>query len=486
MPIELKNQNLLISNCYINGNWLASDTRQVISVHNPANGEHLAEVPALDEKETQQAIEAAHKAWDDWRNKLAKERANIMREWSRIIVANKEDIALLMTLEMGKPISQSRGEVEYAASFIDWYAAEAERVMGETIMPTKAGRRETVWKEPVGVTAAITPWNFPAAMITRKVAPAIAAGCTAIVKPAEACPLTALALAKCAEEANLPAGVLNVVTGDAATIGKVLTESPIVRKFSFTGSTEVGKKLYAQCAGTIKNISLELGGNAPFIVFDDADLDAAIEGLKISKFRNNGQTCVCANRILVQDGIYDTFRKRVVELAESLKLANPQDDTADIGCLVDETAFNNVKALVNEAIQDGARLVTGGDADSTLGKPYFSPTVLDNVEHHMRICQEEIFGPVATLIRFHDEEEALKMANDTPYGLAAYFYTQNYKRIFRVGEGLEYGMVGANLGHVSSAAAPFGGYKQSGIGREASHYGIEEFLETKYLAIGGF
>lgn len=481
---QLKNPEMLQTQCYLNGSWKDATSGEVVEVYNPATGEFLASVPKMGETETTEVIEQAHAAWGAWRSKLSKERAKLMLKWAEILVANRDDIGLIMTLEQGKPIAQAKGEVDYAASFIEWYAFEAQRTFGETVPQTKHGRRETVWKEPVGVCAAITPWNFPAAMIARKVAPGLAAGCPAISRPATNTPLTALAMAKCAEMAGIPAGIFNVITGSSSEIGKALTENPLVRKLSFTGSTPVGKQLYAQCANTMKKLSLELGGNAPFIVFEDADLDAAIEGLSIAKFRNTGQTCVCANRIFVHESIYEKFKARLVKLAESLKTGDPLDEANSVGCIVDQAAYDGIKGLIDRAVEAGATVLTGGTPPEGYEAPFLAPTVIEGVTNDMEIAQEEIFGPVATLIKFSSEEEVIRQANDTPFGLASYFYTQDIKRTFRVAEALEYGMVGANLGHVSSVAAPFGGYKESGIGRESSSYGIEEFLETKYLAFG--
>lgn len=487
-PILLKhitNHALIATDCLINGEWVPAPSGERFEVTNPATGELLATVPRMTYEDTLAAITHASNAWEGWRRKLAGERAKIMLKWAGLLRQNQQDIALLMTLEMGKPIAQSRSEVEYSAGFIEWYAHQAQSEFGETIPQTQAGRRETTWKEPVGVVAAITPWNFPAAMAARKLAPALAVGCPALLKPAEASPLTALAIAHCAAEAGIPAGVLNVITGQASEIGRAFTDSKIVRKLSFTGSTNVGRKLYAASAATVKKLSLELGGNAPFIVFEDADLKATLVGLDISKFRNTGQTCVCANRIFLHESIYDQFRDMLVEKVKTMRTGDPLDDKTDIGCLVNQRAFEDVKTLVENAVAAGARLVIGGDSPAGMKSPFFAPTVLENVTHEMAICQDEIFGPVAVLIKFSSEQEVLQMANDTDYGLAAYFYTRDYQRIFRMSERLEYGMVGVNLGHVSSVASPFGGYKQSGIGREASTYGLEEFLETKYVAFGG-
>ncbi|MDG1286868.1 MAG: NAD-dependent succinate-semialdehyde dehydrogenase [Rickettsiales bacterium] len=480
----MKNPEMLQTQCYVNGQWIDAKSGEISEVENPATGEIIATVPKMGYDEITEVIDQAHEAWGAWRSLLASQRAKLMLKWAEILVENRDDIGTIMSQEQGKPISQAKGEVDYAASFIEWYAFEGQSISGETVQQTKAGRRETVWKEPVGVSAAITPWNFPAAMIARKVAPALAAGCPAISKPAENTPLTALAMAKCAEMAGIPAGIFNVVTGKASEIGKSLTDNGKVRKLSFTGSTPIGKLLYKQCADTVKKMSLELGGNAPFIVFEDADLDAAISGLSTAKFRNTGQTCVCANRIFVHESIYDEFKAKVVALAESLNTCDPMDEASDVGCLVDNKAYDGVKGLVDRAVEAGATILTGGEPPKGMTKPFFAPTVMENITNDMEIAQEEIFGPVATLIKFSTEEEVIEMANDTPFGLASYFFTQDMKRTFRVAEALEYGMVGANLGHVSSVTAPFGGYKESGIGRESSSYGLEEFLEAKYLAIG--
>ncbi len=481
----VNNKDIIQTCCFINGNWNNFSQRDKIEIINPATAKLLATVPNCTYEDALETIQIANDAWPIWRKMLAKDRAKILNKWARKLRNNEHDIAIIMTMEMGKPITQSRGEIRYAARFIEWYAAQASRCFGETIPQTKTGRREITWKEPVGVSAAITPWNFPAAMVARKLAPALAAGCPTILKPAEASPLTALAMAKCASDAGMPAGILNVITGDAAAIGKAFTESSIVRKLSFTGSTEIGKMLYAQCANTVKKISLELGGNAPFIIFADADLKAAMKGLEIAKFRNSGQTCVCANRVFVSADIYDKCRDKILKLASKVKVGSPEEEGTDIGCLINKEAFDRTKQLIADAMQNGAKLLLGGDAPDGLNAPFFAPTVLDNVTNDMAIAQQEIFAPVISIIKFHSEQEVIQQANATNYGLAAYFYTQDYKRIFRVSEALEYGMVGANLGHVSSISSPFGGYKESGIGREASTYGIEEFLETKYLAIGG-
>jgi succinate-semialdehyde dehydrogenase/glutarate-semialdehyde dehydrogenase len=452
---------------------------------NPSTGQTIADVADLDAGDARAAIEAAAKAGPGWRGKTAKERAQIMRKWFDLLMANQEDLARLMTAEQGKPLAESRGEVAYGASFIEWFAEEGKRVYGDVIPPTLPGKRLLVLKEPIGVVAAITPWNFPNAMIARKVAPAIAAGCTVVVKPSEETPLSALALAELAARAGLPNGVLNVVTSNRAPeIGRELTQNPLVRKFSFTGSTEVGKVLMAQCATTVKKVSLELGGNAPFIAFDDADLDSAVEGAMLSKFRNMGQTCVCANRLLVQNKIYDAFAGKLEASIAQLKVGDGFADGVTQGPLINEEAVEKVERLIADAVNHGARIVTGGGRHAH-GRTFFQPTVLRDVTSACACAHEEIFGPVVTLFHFSDEAEAIRMANDTVYGLAAYFYARDLGRIVRVAEALEYGIIGINEGIISTEVAPFGGMKQSGIGREGSKYGIEEFLEIKYLALGG-
>ena len=480
----LQDAGLLCDRAYVDGCWIVADSGARFAVENPADGTVIGDVPMLGAAETRRAIEAAAAAGPAWRARTAKERAAVLRRWFERIVAAQEDLALLMTAEQGKPLAEARGEVVYGASFIEWFAEEAKRVYGDTIPAHLAGRRLVVTKEPVGVVAAITPWNFPLAMITRKCAPALAAGCTVVIKPAEDTPLSALALAVLAERAGLPAGVLNVVTGDAATIGGELTANPAVRKLSFTGSTEVGKLLMRQCAGTVKKLSLELGGNAPFIVFDDADLDAAVDGAMASKYRNTGQTCVCANRLLVHDRVYDGFVARLAQAVSALKVGPGTEAGVQQGPLINEAAAVKVEQLLADAIAKGARVVLGGKRHPR-GGTFFEPTILADVTPAMACVQEEIFGPVAPLIRFQTEEEAIAIANDTPYGLAAYFYSRDIGRVWRVADALEYGIVGINEGIISTEVAPFGGMKQSGIGREGSKYGIEEFLEIKYLCMGG-
>ncbi len=481
--LRLKDSTLLKKDAYVGGVWRSAGKR--FAVRNPANGQVLAEVADLGAEETRSAIEAAARAFSDWCGKTAKERAAILRTWFDLLMANQEDLAHLMTAEQGKPLAESRGEIAYGASFIEWFAEEAKRVYGDVIPAPKSGQKILVMKQPVGVVGAITPWNFPNAMITRKAAPALAAGCTIVIKPAEATPLSALALAELGERAGLPRGVLNIVTGsDPDVIGRELTTNPLVRKFSFTGSTAVGKKLMAQCAGTVKKVSLELGGNAPFIVFSDSDLDAAAEGAMVSKFRNAGQTCVCANRLLVQDSVYDAFAEKIAQRVASLKVGDGTEDGITIGPLINEKAVAKVERLIADALSKGAKIVTGGNRHS-LGGTFFQPTVLRDVTAECACAREEIFGPVVTLFRFKDEADAIAQANDTEFGLAAYFYARDVGRIMRVAQGLDYGIVGINEGLISTEVAPFGGMKESGIGREGSKYGIEDYLEIKYLALGG-
>ncbi|MEW5888717.1 MAG: NADP-dependent succinate-semialdehyde dehydrogenase [Pseudomonadota bacterium] len=481
--MKLNDAQFLRSQCYVDGRWIDADSGKRFAVTNPASGEILAQVPDMGAAETRRAIAAAESAWGPWRARTGKERAAVLRKWFDLIAANADDIACLMTAEQGKPLAEAKGEVAYAASFVEWFAEEAKRVYGDTIPAPTADKRLLVIKQPVGVCAAITPWNFPAAMITRKVAPALAAGCTVVVKPAEQTPLTALALAELAHRAGFPPGVFNVITGDPVRIGGELTANPTVRKLSFTGSTEVGRLLMSQCAPTVKKISLELGGNAPFIVFDDADLDAAVEGALASKYRNSGQTCVCANRLLVQEGIYEAFAARLAERVKALKVGSGFDEGVMQGPLIDEQALKKVEEHVRDALDKGARILTGGKRHA-LGGTFFEPTVLADVTPDMKCAREETFGPVAPLFRFRSEDEAVRLANDTEFGLAAYFYSRDIARCFRVGEALEYGMVGVNTGLISNEVAPFGGVKQSGMGREGSKYGIEEYLEIKYLCLG--
>ncbi len=483
--MALNDPTLLRSQAYVAGEWIDADAANTFDVVDPADGSVVGAVADLGVEETRRAIEAGHVAQKSWAARTAKERGAVLRRWYDLLLEHKEDLARIMTMEMGKPINESRGEVVYAANFIDWFAEEGKRARGEVIPTHDATKRLLVLKQPIGVIAAITPWNFPLAMITRKVGPALAAGCAAVVKPASASPLSALAAAELAARAGLPAGLLSVVTSTSSrAVGEELTTNPIVRKISFTGSTEIGKQLMAQAAGTIKNVSLELGGNAPFLVFDDADLDAAVQGAIDSKYRNSGQTCVCANRIYVQDGVYDEFSKKLAEAVAALKVGPGLDEETAIGPLVDEAALAKVEELVGDALNAGASVLTGGKRHD-LGRTFYEVTVLTGVTHDMQIANEEIFGPVAPLFRFSTEEEAIAMANDTQYGLASYFYAGDNARIWRVSEGLEYGMVGVNTGLMSTEVAPFGGYKESGIGREGSHDGLEEYLETKYVAIGG-
>jgi succinate-semialdehyde dehydrogenase / glutarate-semialdehyde dehydrogenase len=483
--LKLNNDALLRDAAYIDGEWRGAASGARFEVKNPATGEVIAEVADCDEADTRSAIEAANRAWGPWRAKTAKERALLMRRWYELMMAAQEDLAQLMTAEQGKPLAESRGEIAYGASFIEWFAEEGKRVYGDVIPTNVQGRRIIVMKEPVGVVGAITPWNFPNAMITRKVGPALAAGCPIVVKPAQLTPLSALALAELATRAGISKGVFNVVPSTKSSrVGKELTENPLVRKFSFTGSTEVGKQLMRQCASTMKKLSLELGGNAPFIVFDDADLDAAVKGAMASKFRNMGQTCVCANRFLVQDGVYDGFTEKLVKAVAALKVGDGVMPGIDQGPLINMAAVEKVEHLLQDATEKGAKIALGGKRHP-LGGTFFEPTIVRDLTPRMEAAREEIFGPVATLFRFKEEADAIRMANDTEYGLAAYFYARDVGRIFRVTEGLEYGIIGVNEGIISTEVAPFGGMKQSGMGREGSKYGIEGFLEIKYVAMGG-
>lgn len=470
------------THAFINGQWIGADSGKTFPVTNPATGEIIAEVANCGSAETQRAIEAAAAALPAWRAKTAHQRGRLLRQWHDLIMAKADELGSLMTNEQGKPLAEARGEVRYGASFIEWFAEEGKRAYGDIIPAQQANQRLLVMKEPVGVVAAITPWNFPIAMITRKVAPALAAGCTVVLKPSEETPLSALALAELAQQAGIPDGVLNIITGlNAAEIGQTLTQSPIVRKLSFTGSTAVGKLLLRQCADTVKKVSLELGGNAPFIVFEDADLDAAAEGALASKYRNAGQTCICSNRIFVQESIYDAFLERFTPLVAAQKIGPGAEKGVQIGPLINQKAVGKVQRLLGDALGKGARVLTGGNS---AGGNFFEPTVVADINPGMDIMREEIFGPVAPIIRFSTEAEVVQMANNTEYGLAAYFYGRDVSRIFRVAEALEYGMVGVNTGMISSAVAPFGGVKESGIGREGSFYGLEEFLETKLVCIG--
>ncbi|MFQ5971515.1 MAG: NADP-dependent succinate-semialdehyde dehydrogenase [Alphaproteobacteria bacterium] len=482
--IELRDASLFRQQCYVGGEWIDADAGSTIDVTNPATGEVLGTVPKLGAAETRRAVEAASAAFPAWRGMLAKERAAVLRRLRDLMMENQDDLGVLMTAEQGKPLAEAKGEVAYAAAFIEWFAEEGRRVYGDTIPTYMADRRIVVAKEPVGVCAAITPWNFPAAMIARKAGPALAVGCTMVSKPATATPYSALALAVLAERAGLPKGVLSVVTGPSGEIGGELTGNPTVRKLTFTGSTTVGKKLMAQSAGTMKKVSLELGGNAPFIVFDDADIDAAVEGAIASKFRNTGQTCVCANRIYVQSGVYDAFADKLVAAVSELKVGNGLDEDVVQGPLIDMAAVEKVEEHIADAVAKGARVAVGGGRHG-LGGTFFEPTVLTDVVAETKVTREETFGPLAPLYRFDDEAEAIRLANDTEFGLAAYFYTRDVGRAWRVGEALEYGLVGVNAGVISTEIAPFGGYKESGIGREGSKYGVDEYLEIKYLCMAG-
>ncbi|HTW54587.1 MAG TPA: NADP-dependent succinate-semialdehyde dehydrogenase [Stellaceae bacterium] len=482
--MQLQDQKLFRQQCYVNGQWVDALNRGTLPVTNPATGETLGSVPRMGAEETRQAIEAADEALPAWRAKTAKERAQILRKWFDLMMANQEDLAQLMTAEQGKPLAESKGEIAYAAAFIEWFGEEGKRLYGDTIPSHGVDKRIVVLKEPIGVCAAITPWNFPAAMITRKCGPALAAGCTMVLKPASQTPFSALALCELAERAGVPPGVFSCVTGSADEIGGEMTSNPTVRKLTFTGSTEIGKLLMEQCAATVKKTSMELGGNAPFIVFDDADIEMAVKGAIASKYRNAGQTCVCANRILVQDGVYDRFSKRLAEVASEMKVGNGAENGVVIGPLIDMKAVEKVESHIADAVKKGAHVVLGGKR-AALGGSFFEPTVLTDVTTDMIITREETFGPVAPLYRFKDEKEAVKMANDTEFGLAAYFYSRDIGRIWRVSEALEYGIVGVNEGIISTEIAPFGGMKESGIGREGSKYGIEDYLEVKYLCMGG-
>lgn len=481
--MQLNDLTLFRQQAFINGEWRDALSSDVITVTNPANGEVLGSVPKMGAEETRDAIQAAHRALPAWRQLTAKERAAILRRWFDLMMANQDDLARLMTLEQGKPLAEAKGEIGYAASFIEWFAEEGKRIYGDTIPGHQADKRLIVIKQPIGVTAAITPWNFPAAMITRKAGPALAAGCTMVLKPASQTPFSALALAELARRAGIPDGVFNVVTGSASAVGNELTGNPLVRKLSFTGSTEIGRQLMAQCAQDIKKVSLELGGNAPFIVFDDADLDKAVEGAMASKFRNAGQTCVCANRLYVQDGVYERFAEKLQQAVEQLRLGDGLQAGVTTGPLIDEKAIAKVQEHIADAVGKGARVITGGKVDS-LGGNFFQPTILVDVPDGAKVAKEETFGPLAPLFRFTDEEDVIRQANDTEFGLAAYFYARDLSRVFRVGEALEYGIVGINTGLISNEVSPFGGVKASGLGREGSKYGIEDYLEIKYMCIG--
>ena len=482
--MKLQHPDLFRQQCHIGGRWVDASDGTTIRVTNPADDSVIGTVPRLTEADVQSAIAAADQALAGWRSTSAKERSRLMRRWFDLCMAHQDDLGLLLTLEQGKPLAEAKGEIAYGASFIEWFAEEAKRVYGDVIPAATMDRRIVVLKQPVGVVAAITPWNFPNAMITRKAGAALAAGCTIVIKPASATPYSALALAQLALEAGIPPGVLNVVTGSASTVGGVLTSSPTVRKLSFTGSTEIGKTLMEQCAATVKKVSMELGGNAPFIVFDDADLDAAVAGVMASKFRNAGQTCVCANRIFVQSGIYERFTARLKAVVEAQVVGNGLEAGVNLGPLIDDAAVAKVREHIDDAVALGAQVVTGGQPHA-LGGRFFTPTILAEVSPKSKLMQEETFGPVAPLIRFETDEEAVAMANDTPFGLAAYFYTQDYARAWRVAEALEVGIVGLNEGLISTELAPFGGIKESGVGREGSKYGVDDYLEIKYVCAGG-
>jgi len=483
--LKLNNPDLLREQAYINGEWVWADNGETFAVTNPADEALLANVAQLGIGETRRAIDAANAAWPAWRNRTAKDRAAILRRWYELVLANKEDLAILMTAEQGKPLVESTGEVVYGASFIEWFAEEGKRVYGDVIPTHMSDRRIIVIKQPVGVVAAITPWNFPNAMITRKTAPAMAAGCPVVIKPASETPLSALALAELAHQAGIPPGVFNIITTThSADVGRELTESRVVRKFSFTGSTAIGKLLIRQCAGTVKKVSMELGGNAPFIVFDDADVDAAVKGAIISKYRNAGQTCVCANRIYVQDAVYDEFVEKFSAVVRTLRIGRGEEPGVNIGPMISLSAVEKVEALLEDARQKGGSIIQGGSRHA-LGGTFFEPTVVSNATADMAFATEEIFGPVAPVFRFKTEQEAIALANATDYGLASYFYARDLGRVWRVAEELEYGMVCINDGILSNEIAPFGGVKQSGLGREGSKYGIDEFIEIKYLTMAG-
>ncbi|KJR92402.1 NADP-dependent succinate-semialdehyde dehydrogenase [Burkholderia pseudomallei] len=480
--LALKDPALLRERAFVAGEWQAADGGATLEVRNPATGALIGTVPAMGAAETRRAIDAANAAWPAWRKKTAKERAAILRKWHDLMIAHADDLALILTTEQGKPLAEAKGEIGYAAAFLEWFAEEGKRVYGDTIPTPAADKRIVVTKEPVGVCAAITPWNFPAAMITRKVGPALAAGCPIVVKPAEATPFSALAMAVLAERAGVPAGVFSVVTGEPKAIGGELTSNPIVRKLSFTGSTPVGRLLMAQCAATVKKVSLELGGNAPFIVFDDADLDAAVEGAIASKYRNSGQTCVCTNRFYVHEKVYDAFAEKLTAAVAKLKVGLGTEAGVVQGPLINGAAVRKVEAHIADALDKGARVTTGGQRHP-LGHGFFEPTVLTGVTPDMKVAKEETFGPLAPLFRFSTEEEAIRYANDTEFGLAAYFYSRDIGRVWRVAEALEYGMVGINAGIISNEVAPFGGVKQSGLGREGSHYGIDDYVVIKYMCV---
>lgn len=481
--LDLGDAKLLRQQCYIDGQWIDADSGKSIDVTNPATGEVIGTVPNMGTDETRRAIEAAEVAMPAWRAKTASERARIMRDWFNLMMENQEDLGRLMTAEQGKPLAEAKGEIAYAASFIEWFAEEGKRAYGDTIPAHQANKRIVVLKEPIGVCAAITPWNFPAAMITRKAGPALAAGCTMVVKPATATPLSALALCELAERAGMPKGVLSCVTGSARAIGGEMTSNPIIRKVTFTGSTEIGKQLMEQCAATVKKTAMELGGNAPFIVFDDADLDSAVEGAMASKYRNAGQTCVCANRLLVQAGVYDAFAEKLSVAVRALRVGNGLTEEVDQGPMIDMSAVEKIEEHIKDATSKGAEVKVGGERHEK-GGTFFQPTLLTGVTTDMMVAREETFGPLAPLFKFETEEEAIAMSNDTEFGLASYFYSRDIGRIWRVSEGLEYGIVGVNAGIISTEVAPFGGVKESGLGREGSKYGLDDFMEVKYLCMG--
>lgn len=483
MVLNLKRPDLLRQQCYINGQWCDAPSGAKQEIRNPATGELIGSVPVMGADEARNAIEAANNAWDTWRSMTAQQRAVILRKWYQLMIDNTEDLAIIMTAEQGKPIAESRGEIAYGAAYFEWYAEEGKRAYGEIIPGPANDKRIVVTRQPIGVCAAITPWNFPSSMITRKAAAALAGGCPIVIKPAPQTPFSALALAVLAEEAGVPAGIFSILTGDAQAIGGEFTSNPIVRKMSFTGSTNVGRLLYAQCAPTIKKISLELGGNAPFIVFDDADLDAAVEGAIASKYRNTGQTCVCTNRFYIHEAVYDEFAKRLAAAVAKLKVGNGMDPDVTQGPLINQAALEKVENHVADAVAKGAKVIAGGKPHA-LGGTFFEPTIITDVTSDMKVTTEETFGPLAPLYKFKDDEEVIKMANNTVYGLASYFYSRDISRVWRVAEALEYGMVGINVGIISNPAAPFGGVKQSGLGREGSRHGLDDYMVIKYLCMG--
>ena len=482
--MDISNKKLFKQQCFINGEWVDSQDNKSIDVNNPATQEIIGKVPNCGKKETSIAIKAAENSWKEWRSKTAKERSNILKKWFRLIEENHEDLARIMTVEQGKPIAEARGEITYGASFVEWFAEEGKRVYGDTIPDVLPDRRIVIIKQPVGVVAAITPWNFPSSMITRKCAPALAVGCPVVIKPASQTPFSALALGVLAEESGFPKGTINIITGSAKEIGLELSTSPIVRKLSFTGSTEVGKILLEQCSSTVKKVSMELGGHAPFIVFEDADIEEAVEGAIISKFRNSGQTCICANRLFVHDKVYDQFLEKFVKEVAKIKVGNGLETSINSGPLIDHYSLEKVKDHVNDAVNTGAKIAIGGDVHN-LGGNFYQPTVLANVTTKAKITYEETFGPVAPIYKFSSDDEVIKMANDTPYGLASYFFARDIGRIWKVAEALEYGIVSVNTGLPTKAEIPFGGIKESGLGREGSKYGLEDYLEIKYISMAG-